>query len=237
MRLLSIETSGRSGSIALLEGKDGDAKLAGEVLLAGSQRTAQVLAPAIEDLLTKAGWAAGSIELVAVVVGPGSFTGLRIGVTTAKTLAYAVGAKVVAVDTLRVLAAQAPADGAPLWAIVDAQRQELFAAQFAGGGSNLPQVTSETEILSAEGWLAGLRPGDRVTGRALGRLADRLPAGVVVVAEEFWQPTASAAGWVGWALYQQGQQDDVWTLVPHYYRPSAAEEKEKTRRGGDKEIC
>jgi tRNA threonylcarbamoyladenosine biosynthesis protein TsaB len=232
MRILSIETSGRSASVALLEGKDGGVRSVGETLLAGSQRTAQVLAPAMRDLLAGAEWSAASLELVAVVVGPGSFTGLRIGVTTAKTLAYAVGAAVVAVNTLDVLAAQAPADGAPLWAVVDAQRQELFAARFGLVGSGQPEPTRRTHIVSARDWLAGLAPGERVIGPALQRLESQLPSGVVAVAEPLWQPTASVAGRIAWAAYQAGQRDDVWTLVPQYYRPSAAEEKAAKREEG-----
>lgn len=237
MRILSIETSGRSGSVALLEGEGDSAKLAGETRLAGSQRTAQVLAPAIRGLFAAADWPADSIELVAVVVGPGSFTGLRIGVTTAKTLAYAVGAAVVAVNTLDVLAAQAPADGAPLWTVIDAQRQELFAALFDRASRDDPMVICKTRIVPAESWLAELQPGEHVTGPALRRLKPRLPAGIVATAEDLWQPTASAAGQIAWRAYQAGRRDDLWTLVPQYYRPSAAEEKEETRRRGDKETC
>jgi len=62
MRILSIETSGRTGSIALLDADQGPATLRGETHLAGSQRTAQLLAPAIKDLLAEVGWPAGSID-------------------------------------------------------------------------------------------------------------------------------------------------------------------------------
>ena len=165
MHMLSIETSGRSGSIALLEGEGDGTRLVGETLLAGDQRTAQVLAPAIQALLATAEWSAASIELVAVVVGPGSFTGLRIGVTTAKTLAYALGAAVVGVNTLDVLAAQAPADNRPLWAVLDAQRQELFAATFAGSAPRQTNTPDRTQIVPAtEAWLAESAPGESVTG-------------------------------------------------------------------------
>ena len=88
------------------------------------------LRPALQRVAEAGRLVAASVELVAVAVGPGSFTGLRIGVTTAKTFAYAVGAEVVGVNTLAALAAQAPPSATPLWTILDAQRQELFAAKF-----------------------------------------------------------------------------------------------------------
>lgn len=231
MRILSIETSGRHGSIAVMEGTDDSVKLLREALLTGPQRTAQTLAPRLRDLLAAAGWKANQVELVAVVAGPGSFTGLRIGVTTAKTLAYAVGAEVVGVDTLTVLAAQAPTDGRPLWTVVDAQRQELFAAKFTHVPGPVPETARETHIVSVADWLAGLAAGDLVTGPALQTLHDRLPDGVQALAEECWQPTAGGAGRLAWSLYQQGHRDDLWELGPQYHRLSAAEEKAARSKG------
>lgn len=226
MRIVAIETSGRSGSLALLEAET-DALVVADVTLPADRRTAQALSPALKSLLSGAGWPAASIGLVAVAVGPGSFTGLRIGVTAAKTLAYATGAEVVGVNTLAVLAAQAPAEPSPLWTILDAQRQELFVAKFESTGSARPALGShaETSIIPWDDWLAGLAAGDRVTGPPLAKLRARLPKGVTVVAEELWQPTAATVGRLAWQAYQSGQRDDLWQLVPNYYRPSAAEEK------------
>ncbi|MEX0712672.1 MAG: tRNA (adenosine(37)-N6)-threonylcarbamoyltransferase complex dimerization subunit type 1 TsaB, partial [Pirellulales bacterium] len=92
MRILALETSGKSGSVAVLRG---DVLLAEEPL-EPSQRSAQSLAPAMRQLLEAVAWTPRDVQLVAVTLGPGSFTGLRVGVTTAKTFAYAVGAVVVA---------------------------------------------------------------------------------------------------------------------------------------------
>ena len=227
-RIVAIETSGRHGSAATLWGGADGCRLVGQTSLSGDQRTAQALAPALQQLLKQADWSPTSIELVAVAVGPGSFTGLRIGVTTAKTFAYAVGAEVIGVNTLEALAAQAPASAAPLWTILDAQRQELFAARFLVDDAGQFRAEYETSIIAQVAWLTGLRPGDRVTGTALGRLAVRLPPGVEVVPQEFWQPMAEAIGQVAWQAYQLGQRDDVWQLAPKYYRATAAEEKRPT---------
>ena len=99
-RILAIESSGRHASVATLWGDADGTRLIGQTLLSGDERTAQVLAPAIQQLLAAADWSPKSVELVAVTVGPGSFTGLRIGVTTAKAFAYAIGAEVLGVNTL-----------------------------------------------------------------------------------------------------------------------------------------
>jgi tRNA threonylcarbamoyladenosine biosynthesis protein TsaB len=225
MRIVAIETSGRHGSVAVLSGEDDRAQTLRENVLGGAQRTAQSLAPALRDLLDEVAWPPGSIGLVAVAMGPGSFTGLRIGVTSAKAFAYAVGAEVIGVNTLEVLARQAPSALSPLWAIMDAQRQELFAAKFeVVSGPNL-SATRATHIVPQDAWLAGLRPGERVIGPALRRLAVQLPAEVVAVPEELWEPTAATVGKLAWQLYRAGHRGDVWKLSPEYYRPSAAEEK------------
>jgi len=225
VRLIAIETSGRQGSAALLEAHAEEARLIRQIVLSGQERTAKTLVPALRQLMTEAGWEPRSVGLVAVAVGPGSFTGLRIGVTTAKALAYATGAEVVGVRTLAALAAQAPPSAAPLWAILDAQRQELFSARFENRDRGPLAIDCQTSIVAQDEWLSQLRPGEWVIGPVLRRLATRLPAEVVPVAEEFWQPTAAAVGRVGWAAYQAGRRDDVWKLVPLYGRPSYAEEK------------
>jgi len=100
---LAIESSGRTGSVALL---DGD-QLINEISLPTTQRTAATLSVAMDTLLGEMRKVAGSLQLVSVTIGPGSFTGLRIGVTAAKTLAYAMNCRVAAIDTLSVIAHQA----------------------------------------------------------------------------------------------------------------------------------
>jgi tRNA threonylcarbamoyladenosine biosynthesis protein TsaB len=224
-RILAIETSGKHGSIAALVGEADGCRLVGQIAESGDERTAQALAPAMKRLLQEANWGPAEVELVAVAVGPGSFTGLRIGVTTAKTFAYAVQAEVIGVDTLDVLAFQAPPSTAPLWAVIGAQRQELFVAKFAFDDGATFRTVRETAILSQDAWFAELRAGDRVIGPALNRLQNRLPATIEVVPQILWQPMAEAVGQVAWNAYRNGRRDDLWKLVPNYYRASAAEEK------------
>jgi tRNA threonylcarbamoyladenosine biosynthesis protein TsaB len=233
MRILAGETSGRVGTIAALHGDGNDVQLVQQRPFGDGERTAASLAPALRSLLADVSWPPNSIGLVAVCIGPGSFTGLRIGVTTAKTFAYAVGAEIIGVNTLEVLAAQVPPSPSPLWAILDAQRQELFAAKFDASERGKFRIEMDTRIVTQESWLAQLRPGDRVTGPALRRLLPRLPAGVVAADAENWQPTAAAVGMLAWRLYRAGQRNDVWKLAPTYYRPSAAEEKRARREEAD----
>ncbi|HEY4232265.1 MAG TPA: tRNA (adenosine(37)-N6)-threonylcarbamoyltransferase complex dimerization subunit type 1 TsaB [Lacipirellulaceae bacterium] len=226
MRIIAIETSGQAGSVAALEAMGSELRLLREATLSGGSRTAQSLAPLTRQLLADAGWSAKSIELVAVAVGPGSFTGLRIGVTMAKTFAYVVEAQIIGINTLEVVADQARIAAGALWAVMDAQRQELFAAKFvAVAKSQRMTLATETRVVSQADWLAALEPADTVIGPGLRRLVALPPSGIAIADESLWQPMASTVGRVGWRDFEAGRRDDVWKLMPHYFRASAAEEK------------
>jgi len=220
MKILALETSTRVGSVALFEG---DALLE-EAWLDRSRRTARALAPGIRDLLKQHGWPPADVELVAVTCGPGSFTGLRLGVTTAKTFAYAVDAEVLGVNTLAAIAERAPAGDAPLVVALDAGRGEVFTATFGAGEGE------ETRIVPVNRWLAELPAPARVSGPALETLADRLPSGVTAVPREVWQPSAAATAALAARHYQSGRRETIWELSPQYYRPSAAEEKRMAKK-------
>jgi tRNA threonylcarbamoyladenosine biosynthesis protein TsaB len=195
--------------------------------LAADRRSAQTLIPAMAYVLSAAGRMSADVSLVAVTVGPGSFTGLRVGVTAAKSFAYATGCECLGVDTLEVIAEQAPrneASAAEIQAVLDAQRKELYLARFRIDGCELVRL-EENRIVPVERWLADLVPGTVVTGSGINRLVDRLPAGVVAIDPRLREPQAATVGRLAWRQYQAGRRDDLWKLAPKYLRLSAAEEK------------
>lgn len=100
MKILAMETTGVSGSVALALGE----KMVASRALSPKSRSAQTLIPAIFDVCADAGWPIDSLDLIAVAVGCGSFTGLRVGVTCAKMLAWSVGAQAVGLDSHNVIA-------------------------------------------------------------------------------------------------------------------------------------
>lgn len=226
MRILALETSSSSGSIALFDDDRlvADSDLAAFELRRG-QRTAQSLAPALQSILRKAAWDPPDVQLIAVTDGPGSFTGLRAGVTTAKVFAYATGAEVVAVNTLEVVAAQAHVVSDRLWVVMDAQRQQLFVALFALSVAAQPRVILATQILDNDVWLQHLGTADFVTGTGLDKLAQRVQSDVQIVPKEAWAPRAVTLGGLALAKYRSGVRSDFWKLAPQYFRKSAAEEK------------
>jgi tRNA threonylcarbamoyladenosine biosynthesis protein TsaB len=137
VRILAVETSGPRGGIALAEETAGAVRLIDEVLLAEGLRHGRDIVLNIKEACGRAGWnlpgrQAGrrQIPLVAVSIGPGSFTGIRIAVTLAKIMAWETSAKVVAVPSFRALAANAPADRPRVVTVFDAKRGGVFASIF-----------------------------------------------------------------------------------------------------------
>ncbi len=226
VKILALETTERLGTIAAANGD----KLLTQLELHSKQRAAQSLAPGLKTLLGQAGWKPADVDLVAVTSGPGSFTGLRIGITTAKTFAYAVGAEVIAVDTLEAIAAGAPLsiDSLPVESLsvaVDAQRGDVVAQSFRRTDDGPFQPTGDEALVDADVWLASLTPGTFVAGPVLHKLADRLPDQITALPPEFWPPKAATVARLALTLHAAGRRDDLWKLTPRYSRRSAAEEK------------
>jgi tRNA threonylcarbamoyladenosine biosynthesis protein TsaB len=221
VRILAIETIGQSGSVAAQEGE----KLLSTVELDPSLRSAQSLAPAIVQLLERVSWRPAEVQMVAVATGPGSFTGLRVGVTTAKMFAYAVGGEVMGVNTLEAIAWQTPPDAKSIWCVLDALRNQLFAAQFVRDEWGVWQTQVATSLIDDQAWLTQLVPGQFVSGPGLSKLQAIIPTGVRTVDQKQWSPKAASIGALAWRQYQASRRDDLRTMVPQYYRLSAAEEK------------
>ena len=159
-RILALETSELSGSVAAAA----DGKVLAELQLDPQQRSAQSLAPAIHSLLGQVAWQPAEIQLLAVTTGPGSFTGLRVGVATAKVLAYAIGAEILGIGTLEAIAAAAPDEVAALSVAVDAQRGDVVAQQFLRRASGWLEAVGSAALMPLEEWLSRLPPGFAVSG-------------------------------------------------------------------------
>lgn len=223
MNVLAIETACPPGTIALRTAQ-------GQILckpLTDARRTTETFAEVIRSLLQQAHLQPNDIQLVVVTSGPGSFTGLRIGVTAAKVFSHAVGSKLVGVNTLEVIAAQVPANG-DIEVVLDAQRGELFAARFQKNETQLSQVVP-TEIIHADEWIDS-RADAIVTGLGLKKIVSKLPTSCSVVSEDLWTPSAETLTHLGIAKLRQSLDVRSFELAPSYFRKSAAEEKADLKR-------
>ena len=121
MRLLAVETSTLAGGVALLDGE----RLVAEYLLDVGIAHSERLMAAVDRVLSDARWTMRDLAGLAVAVGPGSFTGLRIAVSTVKGLALALGLPIAAVPTLDAMAAAVPWASLPVVAVLDARKGEV----------------------------------------------------------------------------------------------------------------
>jgi tRNA threonylcarbamoyladenosine biosynthesis protein TsaB len=230
IRGVAIETSGRIGSIALAE--DGHA-VAEEQFPHGLKHAAEIV-PIIARLCDGRGWKPTNIEEVYVSAGPGSFTGLRVGITVAKTLAFATGARVVAVGSVEVLARNAPPGWQNLILVLDAKRDQIFTASFENRGG--------TPALRAPAHLGSLAQVLARTPRPVHLLGDGIPyhgkfipkddRSIHLTPPELWQARAPVVAELGAAMARANRFADPMTLTPIYIRKPEAQEKFDARHGG-----
>jgi tRNA threonylcarbamoyladenosine biosynthesis protein TsaB len=222
VNILALDTSTARATVAI--GRDD-----GEVCVAPvdpDTRHGHGLIPAIRALLDEASRVPSDLGAIGVGLGPGSFTGLRIGLTAAKTLAYALGRPLVGLDSFEALARAAPAEFRRIAVIADAQRGDVFAADYRRGGTG-PELErpGPPRLEAASSWLAALEAGTYVVARDAARLGLPLPPTVTVAPPE----QAYARGAILIAMTREaiaaGRRDDPWFLEPLYLRRSAAEEK------------
>lgn len=221
--LLAIETSGRCGSIAWTSTAGGKIELS----LDPKRRSAATLAPTIRDLLAELRAAGEPIDAVAVAVGPGSFTGLRIGVTTAKTLAYAWGCPVIAVDTLAAMAGaywRLFPERDEVTVAINAYRQQVFVATWRrqdwASASDMQALATRSQVWGTDAWRAAV--GERNAGE--GFAAEPALAKLEPQVEAVY-PTALDVAELGMRLLLADQTLSPFALNPNYLRDSAAEEK------------
>jgi tRNA threonylcarbamoyladenosine biosynthesis protein TsaB len=205
-----------------------DDKVLAEIDLEPSRRSAQSLAPTIKALLDQVGWQPRDVGLVAVTSGPGSFTGLRVGVATAKVFAYSTKAEVLGISTLETIAAAATTDIQRLSVACDAQRGDVVAQDFQRRTTGGLEPLGPDRLLPLADWLTGLPSGFAVSGPVLKKWTDPFPPGIQVLPAELCQPTAANVARLAHRDYCAGRRDDPWRLLPVYSRPSAAEEKAAT---------
>jgi tRNA threonylcarbamoyladenosine biosynthesis protein TsaB len=233
--ILAIETSSRAGSVVLATGPT----VVGEHVLRADQRHAAELMPAIERLTRAAGWAPGDIGHLYLSIGPGSFTGLRIAVALARSLAHALGTKIVAVPSLDVIAENAPPEFATVVPILDAKRGQVFTALYVRGAGGMlerqgePRLMTLAEIAAEAVAAAPVESTVALLGEGLEYHQQAVPASgrFVQLPKELWTPQARTVHRLGWALAQAGGFADPATLLPTYIRLPEAEEVYRKKHG------
>ncbi len=223
MRVLAVDTSSSTGSVALVEA--GEDPFAAEVLASASARVSNAhgesLLPLIDQVLASARVDRDTLELLAVGVGPGSFTGTRIAVATMKGIAIATGTPLRGVDSFAALALDSGAlDDRPIAVAIDARKGEVYVSAVRVVDRDVV-VLVEPAHLAPERAFAYLAP-------TLGEVFAATGDGVRLVPElashlRRWidadVPRAAAIGALAAARHKRNPVDEVDVLEPHYVRP------------------
>ena len=205
MRLLLINTCGAEGVVALAE----DAAVVAVELLPGRSSSENLL-PAVRRLMTSQDWRIAELDAIAVVNGPGSFTGVRVGLSAAKGLCEAGAVGLLAMSRLALVAASIAADDEVL-AVLDAGRGEYFCGVYAAGARMSEQLLRTEEVTA-------LRPQRRVV-TCEARVAESLGGGVDLVAE----PGPERMLAMALTRIESGAWSDVATVDANYLRRTDAE--------------
>lgn len=220
MRLLAVETSTLAGGVALL---DGD-RLVGEYLLDVRITHSERLMAAIDRVLVDAGWTVDDLDALAVAVGPGSFTGLRIGLGTVKGLAFGRSLAIAAVPTLDAMAAGVPFAALAVCPVIDARKDEVYVSRYRWDGAAMRREWDYL-ALSPAALAARLDEPVILVGEAARSIVSPL-ARVAPVGRRL--PSPACVGQLGLERLARGETANVADLAPLYLRPSQAELK---RRG------
>jgi len=233
VRILGVDTATSTASVALIED---EALLAEEIYGAAApgetkKNHAEIILPLIQSLLSKAHVALADLSGIAVSIGPGSFTGLRIGLATVKGLAYDSGLPAVGVSTLLATAATVTRSDGPVCALLDARKHEVYFGLFRWEEKTLCAIGVET-VTSIHAAVEALRPhacasaplravgdGARVYEKSLRDALD----GAVTVVKENMSSVAAQAAFLACDRIMRGASDDAGALLPIYLRRPEAE--------------
>lgn len=223
MRLLALETATLEVGAAVFEDD--------RVLAASSNRPGRLhvetLHPAITRVLVESGTPARALGAIAVDVGPGLFTGLRVGIAAAKAFALALSIPVVAVsstEALREMARRALGDGISIVPVVDMRRDEV-AWEFEDGSLEIGNKETFASRLSKSGPVALVGDGTRRLSGELDRSIDAR----IIDDEMFFAPSVVAVGRIGFARFCQGVVEDAVSVAPVYLRQADAVANFETR--------
>lgn len=215
-RILLLETSTRMLSVALAQ----DGKVLAERVCDEPRQQASLTAPLVKEVLDAAGMSLRDCDAVAVSSGPGSYTGLRVGVSTAKGLAFGAGLPLISVGTLDILVAGATLETQQfVIPMIDARRMEVYTAVYSPAGERLTPI--EAVVVSADSFAAQLAAGP-VLFIGDGALKCREVIGHPNARFVEAYPMAAAMAPLAEAAFQAGRFEDLAYFEPFYLKDFVA---------------
>ena len=230
MNILMIDTSGPACGVAIAR----EGRLVCDMQLVSGRTHSQRVMPMVEAALAMSDMAVSDIDVFGAVTGPGSFTGVRIGVSSVKALAHAAGKPCVGVDALHALAANIQAFDGVICPILDARAQQVYGAMFRAG--DVPQRLCEDEAMPLTAFLDRVEAtdervlflGDGVAAMR-GAIEARLGGRAQFAAPQHMNLRAGSACAIAMRLAEQGETTDYLHLLPLYLRAPQAERERAAR--------
>jgi len=220
-----MDTTGGACSAALCE----DEKILCEAFLHDKLTHSQTLMPLIDTCFERAGKTMADVDAIAVAVGPGSFTGVRIGVCAAKGFAQVTGKPVIAIDTLELLSQNIAGFDGIVCPILDARRSQVYTAFFRNGERLCEDFADAIEVVAEK--LCSekvLFVGDGVPVLRE-KISSLLPEALFAPEHLNYQHAGNAAA-VAFGKFTRGETDTAETILPNYLRDSQAERMKKERK-------
>ena len=219
MIVLALDTSTARGSLALVEeGRDPV-----EAYLTPGTTHSKTLLPEIDRLLSGRGLTPAGLDLIAVGLGPGSFTGLRIGLAAAKGLAWAAGKPLIGVPTLDALAQGYSGEAVQVCPLLDARKGQFYTALYKPGLNGAPERQSDFLALTPEDLTEFIQEETVFFGEGLSiwgpALAEQLGTKYRRGPESLDHPRAALTAKRAVYLWQQGAETDPANIIPMYVRP------------------
>lgn len=212
MKILAIDTSSPKLGLALLSG--GKLIARSEVTL--ERGHAKYLIPSLDKILKKVKLSINKIDALAISIGPGSFTGLRIGVSTVKAIAIAKNKKILAVPSLDVLAYNGLSGKEEyICPVIDARKNKIYAALYRRDKGGLKKQTKDL-LISVEDLVKIIKKPTLFLGDALKVYGQRLNGKAVLAEEKLWFPRAKFAAILGEELAKKKKFINPFDLVPLY---------------------
>jgi tRNA threonylcarbamoyladenosine biosynthesis protein TsaB len=231
MKVLAIDTSSRCGSVGLCE----DGVLLREVSVLSREAYSATLLPCVHQLLESLNLPMDEIDVFGVTLGPGSFTGLRVGVATVKGFAWSMKKPVVGLQSLEVLAHNIRREGVVLVPMLDARKGRVYGAVYRWSNGRL-QTVIEAQDIEASRLVVGHQAPIVAFGDGARKYQAQLEAQQNIPIEfpeaEADIPRGSVLSRLAFEAFQAGKIIDIYTVEPLYLRPSEAELLEQARLGG-----
>ena len=234
MIILAIESSALTASAAVY---DSD-RLLGEYTVNNGNTHSETLLPMVESLLGFLNLSISDVELFAVSAGPGSFTGIRIGVATLKGLAFGSGKPCVGVSTLEAMAYRLHAPNGLICPVMNARRKQVYTALFREQNGELCRLLPDSAIAIEEldEILSQYDEPVYLIGDGYTLAVENLKHEIGYTPEHLRCQSAASVAKVAWKLYQTGQAQTDKEIKPIYLRPCQAERERLERESKKNEV-